>query len=242
MDESVVRDVLAPFLHRAQLANAVTSFVTCMAGILPLWFTLLLGRHPTRWMFVYFCIVLTAIPTVWFHAYEDNSVAQTTDTASNILLAWAMLVAVTGDFSNPRNRILLVGTASLLNLLLFAYMLYETVSGTKDALVTFGDGGFLYASEVGLIVNSLVVAAVFSIHTRKVPPRARPLLGTVLFMFVCGAVLATKEGDYVTMRIVAWHATWHIVSGFALVTLWLFNHVRFVEEAARTRETGHVGA
>ncbi len=229
MNEDQLAEVLAPFLHRAQLANAVTAFVTCMAGILPVWFTLILGRQPPRWQFVYWCIVITAIPTVWFHAYEQNQVAQAIDTGSNIVLAWAMQIAVTGDFSRPRNRRVLVTVSTALNAFIFLYMAWETISGQKRPLITFGDSGFFWASEVALIANSLVVAFLFCLHHRQVPLVAKPLLYTVLFLFVVGAYLSTAKGDYVTFRIVAWHATWHILSGCGLITLWLFNYVRFSE-------------
>lgn len=230
MNEDQLAQVLAPFLHKAQLANAVTSFVTAMAGILPVWFTYLLGYQPRRWQFVYWCIVLTAIPTVWHHAYEEIVSAEVIDTGSNILLAWAALIAVTGDFSRPRNRRLLVGIGTLLNLLVFAYMTWEVVSGTKRPLITFGETGLFYASEVALIVNSLVVVFLFCLHHQRIPKVAKPLLNTVLFLLIIGVYLSTAKGDYVTHRIVAWHATWHIVSGCALITLWLFNYVRFREE------------
>jgi hypothetical protein len=31
----------------------------------------------------------------------------------------------------------------------------------------------------------------------------------------------------VLFRIFALHALWHLIGAFALITLWLFNHVRF---------------
>lgn len=229
MNDVLLAEAWAPFLHQAQLANAVTAFVTCMAGILPVWFTLILGGQPRRWHFVYWCIVITAIPTVWFHAYEQNAVAQAVDTGSNIVLTWAMLIAVTGDFSRERNRAILVTLSTVINLLVFAYMTWETISGEKRPLISFGDTGFFWASEVALIANSLVVAFLFCLHHRRVPQLAKPLLYTVLFLFVIGAYLSTAKGDYVTFRIVAWHATWHILSGCGLITLWLFNYVRFGE-------------
>ena len=38
------------YLHEAQLANIVTSYCTCLGGIMPLLFTALTRPQPRRWV------------------------------------------------------------------------------------------------------------------------------------------------------------------------------------------------
>ena len=38
-----------PYLHDAQLANIVTSYCTCLGGLLPLLFCAIAGKQPARW-------------------------------------------------------------------------------------------------------------------------------------------------------------------------------------------------
>lgn len=227
MSEELIAQALAPFLHRAQLANAVTGFATCLAGIMPLLWTAMIGGQPRRWTFVYGCIVLTGIPTVWFHAYEENTTAAAFDVASNIFLVWAMQIGVAGDFMTPRKRNIFLGIVTLLNALAFAWIFSEIGAESKLKLIDFGAWGFFYVGEVALILNSFLVTGIFFAHLRRIPPVARPLLYTVFILFFAGMLLATADNSLVLGRIFALHALWHLIGAFALTTLWLFNHVRF---------------
>ena len=220
----------APFLHKAQLANAVTGFATCFAGIMPLLYTLLTKPQPKRWIWVYVCILLTGIPTVWLHAYEGNRIASATDTGSNIFLVCAIQMGVAFDFLSGKLRRNLVAISTTLNFSAILFLYYEAIFlESKVKALSFGDFGYFNIGEVALIVSAWAVTIIFFVNIRKIPAPARPLLYLVFIMFFCGMILAGASSAHVTMRVFAWHAFWHLVGAFALITLWLFNHVRFNE-------------
>lgn len=217
------------YLHEAQLANIVTSYCTCLAGIMPMLYTLLTRRQPGRWFFAYFCILLTGIPTVWLHSAEGDRVASFFDVGSNILLAWAIIIAVSGDFlSSPRRRVLL-GVVTVCDVIAWAWLLYEIFAPEKRPLMTFGAFGQFYVGETVLIANAWVVAILFALNYRRIPAPARPLLLLTLGMFFIGMLTATASNSEITWRIIPWHAAWHIIGAFGFITFWLFNHVRFNE-------------
>lgn len=223
-------DELAPFLHKAQLANAVTGFATCFAGIMPMLYTLLTKPQPPRWFFVYFCILLTGIPTVWLHAYEGNRIAGATDTGSNIFLVWAIHMGIAGDFMRGNAKRNFMVASTVLNFSAIAFLFYEAIFlTTKWKLIDFGEFGWFNVGEAALIASSLVSTILFFLNWSRIPRAARPLLLLVCGMFIAGLVLASAKNSHVIMRVFAWHATWHILGAFALITLWLFNHVRFNE-------------
>ena len=64
-------------------------------------------------------------------------------------------------------------------------------------------------------------------HLPKMPPRSRPFLVLTFVTLFIGMILAGAANDKVIWGFFAWHATWHIVSAFALMTLWAFNNERF---------------
>jgi hypothetical protein len=216
------------YLHQAQIANIVTSYCTCLAGIMPLAYCWLAGTlHPKRWMFVYFCVLLTGIPTVWLHAMEGYRLASFADTGSNIFLAWAVQVAVTGDFMQRRGRLRLLTITTAFSVLCLSWMFWEIFAPEKWPLLVFGEFGQFYAGEFGLILNAWVVAGLFIVYWGRVPRASRRLLLTTLGMLIFGMFLATAANDVVTFYILPWHATWHVVSAFALMTMWAFNQLRF---------------
>lgn len=221
---------LAPFLHKAQLANAVTGFATCLAGIMPLLYTLLTRPQPRRWVFVYTCILLTGIPTVWLHAYEGDRIAGATDTGSNIFLVWAIQMGAAGDFlrGNLKRNFIILSTA--LNFSAIAFLFYEAIYlTTKVKAIDLGDFGWFNIGELALIISAWAATILFFLNWKKIPAAARPLLLVVFCMFFCGMILASAKNAQVSMRVFAWHAVWHLVGAFALITLWLFNHIRFNE-------------
>jgi len=224
-------NVYAPFLHKAQLANAVTGFATCFAGIMPMLYTLLTKPQPPRWFFAYFCILLTGIPTVWLHAYEGNRLASAADVGSNIFLVWAIQLGVAGDFLSPRNRWRFTTLATLINFSVIAFIFYEITLPVKVKALDFGAFGQFYIGELALIINGWIVAGIFYANLKRVPEQARGLLHLMFTLFFLGMILASAANSHVILRVFAWHAMWHIVGAFALVTLWLFNHVRFNEPA-----------
>ncbi|HOZ49928.1 MAG TPA: hypothetical protein PLO37_26075 [Candidatus Hydrogenedentes bacterium] len=217
------------YQHDAHLANIVTSYCTCLAGVMPLLFTALGKRHPARWIFAYFCILLTGIPTVWLHTVEGNRVASFFDVGSNIFLAWALLVAVSGDFMRPRARGILLAVVTVLNGCAWAWLVYEIGAPEKVPLLTFGEFGQFYVGECALIANCWIVAGVFFAYRRRITRKALGLLYLVIAMFLIGMFLATASNSTISFGILPWHATWHIVGAFGFIAMWVFNDVRFNE-------------
>jgi hypothetical protein len=218
------------FLHAAQLANTVTGFATCLAGIVPMAYCLFIQRQPPRWFFVYFCILLTGLPTVWLHSDEGNRFASASDVGSNIFLTWSVLMAVSGDFLQKPTRNYVRAVVTLLDFSAIGWLFYEIGLPEKVKALDFGDFGQFYVGEVILILNAWICVGIFFAFWKRIPRVARPALVMTFVMFFAGMILATAANDEIWYRIFAWHAVWHIVGGYALVTLWLFNHLRFTQE------------
>jgi hypothetical protein len=229
MSDEILRQALFPFQHQAQLANAVTGFATCFGGIMPLLFCWLYRPQPRRWMAVYLCIFITGIFTVWLHAYEGNRLCSFFDVGTNILLVWALEIAVSGDSMGkaPRRRLLILLTA--INIGVWTYLAYEVVAPVKIYVITFGRHGGFHFGQVALILNAFVVLGLFISGYKHMPPKARGLFHLVACMFLAGLFLATARQSLVSNRVFAWHAEWHLVGAFGFITLWFFNHVRFNE-------------
>lgn len=217
------------YLHDAQLANVVTSYATCLGGILPMLFLLILGGQPKRWFFVYACVLITGIPTVWLHSMEGNRVASFFDVGTNILLAYALEIAVSGDFMKSRPRRRLIATMTVLNLMVWGWLLHEVFAVEKTPLLTFGAFGQFYAGEVALILNAWVVVALLWANLKHLSLRAKRLFYLIVATFFIGMILATAGNSYISFGIFPWHAAWHIVGACGFLTLFLFNHVRFNE-------------
>ncbi len=224
------------YLHEAHLANIVTSYCTCLAGIMPMLYCAFTGVQPRRWILVYFFVFLTGVPTVWLHTVEGNRVASFFDVGSNILLAWWLIVAASGDFMEPSSRRKLVGITLVCNLLVWAWLVAEIFAQEKRPVITFGAHGQFYMGEAALIANCWVSAILFMCHRRQVSNAARPFLYLVLIMFLIGMGLATAGNERISIYILPWHATWHILGAFGFITFWVFNHIRF-SECSKEKET-----
>ena len=218
------------YQHDAQIANIVTSYCTCLGGILPIVLTVLTRRQPARWMFAYVCVLITGVFTVLLHANEGNRLASFFDVGTNILLAWALQVAVSGDFLRQRPRRVLIGVSSLVNLAVLLWLAYEVKAPQKVPLLRFGEFGQFYAGEVALIANCWVVAGLFFGNLGKIPARARPLLYLMFSIFFVGMLLATASNSQISFGIFPWHAVWHILGMVGFVTMWVFNAIRFDEK------------
>jgi|GEM_PF-391803 len=215
------------YLHEAHLANIVTSYCTCLGGIIPLIYCAITRNQPRRWVLVYFCVFLTGLPTVWLHTVEGNRVASFFDVGTNILLAWAMIAAVSGDYMNAQARRRLLGITLSLNTLAWCWLVYEIFAPEKKPLLTLWDSGHFYTGEVTLILNAWVVVFLFVRYRRRIIEAARPFLYTIIALFLLGMILATGDNDHISIYIFPWHAVWHIVGAFGFITLWMFNHLRF---------------
>ena len=65
------------------------------------------------------------------------------------------------------------------------------------------------------------------------------ILLVVFGLFVSGMLLATAKNDVIVSPFLSMHALWHLVSAFAFVFLWAFNHT--VVEARRETATPALG-
>lgn len=218
-------------LSPPDLANTVTGFATLLSGVVTLILCRYVRRQPPLWHFAYACIVITGVPTILFHGYLTRGWAAA-DVSSNLLLAWALQLAVLGDFwpAAARNRVAVLSGA--VNLAAVAWIFREAVTGEKHYVVSFGGHGGFYLGEVVLILDSFLVMGLLFARRREIPARAKPLLYWVTATFTLGLFLATAGNQEVAEPFFSYHALWHVLGAFGFVLFWGFNHVRF-EEATR---------
>lgn len=231
---------LARTLPAWAMANAITSFATILAGIFTLTFWSLLRDQPLRWAHAYLWIIITGIPTLGLHGYGEPFGAPShpywgvADTGTNLLLVWAIQLAVLGDFWSRRVQWRVGGISLGLNLVGIANMVRERFFLDEVTfLIPLGEFGGFRTGEVMLIADSIFATALLFHVRRRMPQRARPLLGFVAFTFVCGLLLATAGNSQVGVLfgvpVLAYHGLWHLVSGFGFLAFYLLNHVRFNE-------------
>lgn len=212
------------------LANAVTGFSTIGAGVVNLVLCRTVRRQPGRWLFAWGCLFLTGLPTVGYHGF-GGSWLRVADVGSNLLLAWALQLAVLGDFHRPRVRTRVALASGVVNLAAIGGLVAEEAAGSRPLPLDLGAFGGFHAGELVLILDSFLVAALLFAHRRRIAPRAKPLLYAVTATFLLGLGLASAAGETLHARILAYHALWHVVGGYGFVLFWAFNHVRFAEEA-----------
>jgi hypothetical protein len=210
------------------LANAVTSLAIIFAGLLTLAFTALMGRQPRRWVFAYACVLITGAPTLWYHGWGEVFPARVADIGTNLLLSWALQVGALGDYYAPRTQRIVAGASGLVNLAYIVWMILAGPLRPRVLAIPLGSFGGFTLGEVLLISNSLLAVGLLYARHAAIPGRARPLLYLLTGIFLAGALLATASNQQVDFRVLAYHATWHIVSAFGFVALWAFNHARFV--------------
>jgi hypothetical protein len=210
------------------LANTVSAYATLLAGLVPLALTALMGKQPRRWLFAYLCVFITGMPTVWYHGFGETFILGFFDIGTNLLLGWALVNAVLGDYYSPRTHQSAAIGLALLNLVALGTRLIQGPVSTKLMVINLGVFGGFTLLEMTLILNSFLTVGLLYARLSRIPAKARPLLYLVTLMFVIGALLATASNQRVDFQILAWHATWHIVGAFGFIVLWAFNHMRFV--------------
>ncbi len=214
------------------LANTVSAYAIVFAGLLTMALTALMAPQPRRWWAVYVGVLLTGIPTVWHHGFGETLTTGFFDIGTNLLLAWLIVVAVLGDYYERRTRRWVAGVSGALIVLFLAWKLAVGPLSRLNA-ISFGAFGGFHWGEILLIVNSFLgVGLLYARHSR-IPAHARPLLYLLTGIFLLGLALATASNQQVDFRILAYHATWHIVSAFGFVALWAFNQARFGEKALK---------
>ncbi len=220
------------------VANAVTGFATLFSGVLPLMLTLYMGKQPRRWIFAYWMIVITGIFTVTLHGFgETNPVWGERwfwgflDTGSNIVVTWAIALAIVGDFSAESTRRWAVPALTVLMIAGVGWHYYDRLPSTERFMVIpLGEWGGFYPGETWLIAFSWLNVGLFATHWGKVTRSARPLLLCCLGMFFAGMLLASASNDKIVYPFIPLHALWHLVSAYAFLFLWAFNHQRFVAD------------
>ena len=217
------------------LANTVTGFATLLSGAMALVFSRLMHPQPPRWRFAYWMIVITGVFTITLHGFGETLggpgprwMWAALDTGSNIVVAWALALAVLGDYyaRDTQRR----GGLALTVLMMagVAWHVYDRMPSTPSSyLIPLGGWGGFYPGESCLIALSWVVVGLFVARRDRIPPQAKPLLWLVIAIFFCGMLMATASNSQITYPFFSWHALWHLVGAFGFIALWAFNHARF---------------
>lgn len=212
-----------------ELANAVSGFAVIFSGMLALLFCGLMGRQPTRWLVVYAAVVLTGVPTVWYHGFGEQFIPRVADIGTNLLLGWLLQVAALWDYAekySPRGRWAWAIISGLINLIGLSWI-YLAGQNSGRSIFIFGTFGGFSVGETLLIIDSILTTGLLFAKHSLILPRARPLLYLQTAIFFCGAVLASGSNSQVMYRIVAFHSLWHITAAFGFMAMWAFNHARF---------------
>ena len=215
------------------LANSISAYATVLAGITTLIFCWLVAPQPRRWIMAYAGVLVTGIPTVWYHGFGETFWSGVFDGGTNLLLAWLLQIAALWD-STPRGYVYSSRTrygiaiaSGLVNLVAIAAKLATGSASSKFFPVSFGSFGGFTINELVLITNSLLAVGLLYGQHKFLSAHARPLLYVTTFFFLGGATLASASNHQVDYTILAYHATWHIVGAFGFLFLWAFNHKRF---------------
>jgi hypothetical protein len=215
------------------LANTITGFATLFAGLLPLAICYLVDRHPPRWMLVYWLIVVTGVFTITLHGFgETNPMIierwfwAFLDTGSNIVVVWAIVLAVLADFYASETQRWARPLATVMMLIGVAWHFYDRATA-GGYVIGFGGWGGFKPGQTWLILFSLAATALFYVKRKDIPPKAMPLLVLVTVTFLVGLGLATAKNDTIVFPFLSLHALWHVVGAFGFIALWAFNDVRF---------------
>ena len=212
-------------LSPPDLANAVTSFCTIGAGLTTLLLCRYVSAQPDRWLTAYLCLFITGIPTLGWHGWGSEP-WRVADVGTNLLLAYALQLAVLGDFYGRgfRQRFALV--SGVINAAAVLWMATEGVRGGPGMAIDLGEFGGFQVGETVLIADSIAVVWLMAAQRHRIPAPAIPLLRLVIGCFVVGLLLASASGDTVHGRIGSYHALWHVLGSFGFLFFWAFNHVR----------------
>lgn len=217
------------------LANTVTGFATMFSGMMMLALCYLHERHPPRWMFVYWLIVITGVFTITLHGFgETNPVWGQRwfwaflDTGSNIVVTWGICRAVLFDYYSEETRRRALPAIHALMLIGVAWHFVDRWnSAGAGYLVDFGNWGGFRPGQTWLILFSLLATALFFAKRKAIPDKALPLIQLTTLIFLFGLFLATAKSTVIVQPFIPLHALWHVVGAFGFIALWAFNDVRF---------------
>jgi len=212
-------------LSPPDLANAVTSFCTIGAGLVTLLLCRYVGSQPDRWLTAYLCLFITGIPTLGWHGWGSEP-WRVADVGTNLLLAYALQVAVLGDYYGATFRRRFATISGVINAAAVLWMVSEGMRGGPGMAIDLGDFGGFQVGETVLILDAIAVTGLMVARRDRIPAQAMPLLRLVIASFIGGLLLATAAGDTVYGRIGSFHALWHVLSSFGFIFFWAFNHVR----------------
>ena len=220
------------------LANTATAFATLFGGVFPVLFCWVIGRQPLRWLFVYWMIVLTGILTITLHGFgQTNPILgerwfwSFLDTGSNIVVTWAIALAVLWDYYHKATRRWAIPLMTLIMIVGIAGHYYERLPSTGAIhVVSLGFWGGFCPGEFSLITFAWINVLLFGLKWRRIPKKARPALLLIVGVFLIGLLTATASDDLVVYPFFSIHAIWHVIGAFGFITLWAFNHVRFSGE------------
>ena len=209
-------------LSAPDLANSATAFATLLAGVTTFLLAHWVRPQPGRWMWVWFSIFLTGIPTLGWHGFPSKS-WHILDIGSNLLVGWSLQNAVLGDFfSSTFRRRFLTGSAVVNSVATIAMVFQSELADS----VTFGAFGGYHWGEMSLIADSLSVIGLLTAARALITDHAAPLIRMTAFTFLVGLALSTAKGTTVHFTVLSYHALWHVVSAFGFVFLWAFVHVQ----------------
>lgn len=218
------------YLHDAHISNVVTSFATLWSGIIVTLFWWYEGKQPLRWLFFYLAIIITAIPTIVHHMHPTQQFWTSIDIMSNILLVWALELALAGDFLKEVLYKKFVCVLSIINLLVVLKLGYEIYSPPEDIFLSLGEKSGFTFGEVALILNAILSVSVIAYYSKTFTRKQKSILKVLIAMFLLGLILATGSDDYIKPTFIGWHSLWHVTGAFGFVVFWFFNHLRFSRE------------
>lgn len=215
------------------LANTITGFATLFAGMTCVALCRLVGRQPRHWMFAYWTIVVTGVFTVTLHGFGETTggpgprwVWAFLDTGSNIVVAWAICLAISSDYHRGERARQARAVLTLLMVVGVAWHFVDRMpGGERPYLIPLGAWGGFHPGESWLIGLSFTSVGLFVASRHRIPADAKPILIVVFCLFVVGMLLATASNDRIVAPFLPVHAMWHLVGAFAFVFLWAFNHV-----------------
>jgi NADH:ubiquinone oxidoreductase subunit 2 (subunit N) len=196
--------------------------------------------QPRRWIFAYWTIVITGIFTVTLHGFGETNPMflprwqwAFLDTGSNLLVAFAISRAALADFyARGTRRLAEPALAVALAASLMAHFLDQAGRQGAGLVAPISAWGGFNVGEACLIAYSALATALLLAKWRRIAPKARPILATIIALSLCGAMLASASNDRILWPFLPLHALWHVVSAAYLTLLWAFNHVRLVEAEA----------